>query len=193
MSLHARLMKGEYDDTLAWPFTSDVVVEILNWREDKNHQEYTLSFHKGLPSTSINTVLTINIAQSGCGQSVPYSTLSYNHSTKTEFIRNDCIHIKVKSVNVYSSHSILKGPSWRHPLHDTQELCHFMLTHFNKHKQHKSPYFSDPFVTHENGYKMQFRVDTNSDGHGHIVVHVYLMNGPMDDFLLWPIHGDVIY
>ena len=76
MSLHARLMKGERDDTLAWPFTSDVVVEILNWREDKNHQEYILSFHKGLPSSSINRVLTIDIAQSGCGQSVPYSTLS---------------------------------------------------------------------------------------------------------------------
>ena len=42
MSLHARLMKGEYDDTLAWPFSGDVVVEILNWREDKNQQEHVL-------------------------------------------------------------------------------------------------------------------------------------------------------
>ena len=192
MSLHARLMKGEYDDTLAWPFSGDVVVEILNWREDKNHQEYTLSFHKGLPSTYINRVLNNDIAQSGCGESVPYSTLSYIHSTNTEFIRNNCIHIKVKSVDVYSSHSIPKVPSWRLPSHDTQELCHFMLTHFNKHKQHKSPYFCDPFVTHENGYKMKLRVDADHDGHGHVGVCVYLMKGPMDDFLLWPFHGDVV-
>ena len=192
MSLHARLMKGEYDDILAWPFTGDVVVEILNWREDKNHQEHTFSFHNGLPGTSINRVLNIDIAPTGCGKSVPYSTLSYNHSTNTEFIKKDCIHIKVKSVDVYSSHSIFKVPSWRHPSHDTQELCHFVLTHFNKRKQHKSPYFSDPFVTHENGYKMQLRVDANCDGHGHIGVYVYLMKGPMDDILLWPFHGDVI-
>ena len=192
MFLHAKLMKGEYDDTLAWPFTGDVVVEILNWREDKNHQEHTLSFHKGLPSTSINRILNIDIATTGCGKSVPYSALSYNHSTNTEFLRNDCIHIKVKSVNVYSSHSILKVPSWKHTSHDTQELCHFVLTHFNKHKQHKSPYFGDPFVTHENGYKMQLRVDANCDGHGHIGVYVYLMKGPMDDILLWPFHGDVV-
>ena len=82
-------MKGERDDTLAWPFTGDVVVEILNWREDKNHQEYTFSFHNGLKSTSINRVLIIDIAQSGCEQIIPYSALSYNHSMNTEFLRND--------------------------------------------------------------------------------------------------------
>ena len=192
MSLHARLIKGEYDDTLTWPFSGDVVVEILNWREDKNQQEHVLSFHNGLQHTSINRVVTTDIAQHGCGKFVPYSTLSYNHSTNTEFIRNDCIHIKVKSVDVYSTHSLPKVPSWRHPSHDTQELCHFVLTHFNKHKQHKSPYFSDPFVTHENGYKMQLRVDAKSDCHGHIGVYLHLMKGPMDDFLLWSFHGDVV-
>ena len=192
MSLHAILMKGEYDDTLAWPFSGDVIIEISNWREDKNHQEYTFRFHNGLTSTAINRVLTIDIAQSGCQQSVPYSTLSYNRSTNTEFLRNDCIHIKVKSLDVYSSHNIPKGPSWRHPSHDTQELSYFMLTHFNKRKKHKSPYFSDPFLTHENGYKMQLRVDADHDGYGHIGVYVYLMKGPMDDFLLWPFHGDVV-
>ena len=191
MSLHARLMKGEYDDTLAWPFSGDVVVEILNWREDKNHQEYTFSFDKGLPSTSINKVLNIDIAPSGYQQIVPYSALSYKLSSNTEFLRSNCIHVKVKSVDVYSSHNIPKA-SWRYPSHDTQELCHFVLTHFNKRKQHKSPYFSDPFVTHKNGYKMQLRVDVNYDYHGHIGVYVYLMKGPMDDILLWPFHRDVV-
>ena len=70
MSLHAILIKGKYDDTLAWPFTGDVVVELLNWREDKNHKEHTLSFHKGLKCASINRVLNIDIAPSGCGQFV---------------------------------------------------------------------------------------------------------------------------
>ena len=187
MSLHARLMKGEYDDTLAWPFTGDVVVEILNWREDKNHQKYTFSFHNGLKSTSINRVLNIDIAQSGCQQIVPYSALPYNHSTNTEFLRNDCIHIKVKSVDVYSSHNILKSPFWRHPSHDTQELCHFVLTHFTKRIQHKTIYFSDPF---ENGYRMQLKVNPDEDGH--VGIHVYLMKGPIDEFLPWPFHGDVV-
>ena len=188
MSLCAILMKGEYDDTLAWPFSGVVVIEMINWREDKNHQEYTLSFHKGLQNTSTNRVLTVGIASTGCDvQSVPHSTLSYNHSTNTEFLRNDCIHIKVKSVDVYSSHSIPKGPSWRLPSHDTQELCQFVLTHFTKHKQHKSPYFSDPF---ENGYKMQLKINANNDSH--IGVYVCVVKGPMDDFLLWPFCGDVV-
>ena len=130
-------------------------------------------------------VLNIDIAPSGCGQFVPYSTLSNNQSTNTEFLKNNCIHIKVKSVDVYSSHNISNVPSWRQPSHHNQEFCHFVLTYFNKRKRHKSPFFSDPFFTHENGYKMQFRVDANWDGHGHIGVYVYLMKGPMDNFLRW--------
>ena len=37
ISIHANLMRGDYDNNLQWPFEGDIVVELLNWREDNQH------------------------------------------------------------------------------------------------------------------------------------------------------------
>ena len=28
------LLRGQYDDDLQWPFEADIVIELLNWREE---------------------------------------------------------------------------------------------------------------------------------------------------------------
>ena len=51
-------------------------------------------------------------------------------------------------------------------------------------------WFSDPFYTHNNGYKMCLRVDAAGHGDGtgtHLSVYMYLMKGPNDDELTWPL------
>ena len=192
MSLCAILMKGEHDDTLPWPFTGDVVVEMINWREDKNHQEYALSFHKGLSSTSTDRVLTAGIASTGCEvQSVPHSTLSYNHTTNTEFLRNDCIHIKVKSVDVYSSHSIPKGPSWQNP-QTVNPYLEFSVTNFSKRKALGTKCIGPAFSTHYQGYKLQLEVKANKKNNDHYVsVYAYLLKGENDHNHVWPFQADI--
>ena len=42
LSVFAYLMKGDNDDSLTWPFTGMVTIELLNQLEDKNH--YTMSY-----------------------------------------------------------------------------------------------------------------------------------------------------
>ena len=37
ISIFACLMRGDYDNDLRWPFDGDIVVELLNWREDNHH------------------------------------------------------------------------------------------------------------------------------------------------------------
>ena len=59
----------------------------------------------------------------------------------------------------------------------------------NKKKRQKSQYFSDPFYTHSNGYKMQLSVyftDVGSD----MSVGLYVMMGPNDGELEWPMKGE---
>ena len=36
-------MKGQHDDRLQWPFTGTIIIELLNWLEDKGHYKMTLS------------------------------------------------------------------------------------------------------------------------------------------------------
>ena len=47
LSIYAYLMKGDYDNNLQLPFEGDVVIELLNWREDNHHYRGdTISFKK---------------------------------------------------------------------------------------------------------------------------------------------------
>ena len=46
MSVYAYLMKGEHDSVLDWPFRGDVIVELINWKEDKNHLSHTNVFNQ---------------------------------------------------------------------------------------------------------------------------------------------------
>ena len=51
-------------------------------------------------------------------------------------------------------------------------------------------WYSDPFYSHNKGYKMCLRVDAagNGDGKGtHLSVYLCLMKGPHDDELTWPL------
>ena len=193
VSLYVALMKGEHDDILAWPFSGDVCISMLNWREDKNHQESTIRFNKGIASAATARVVAgHNVAPKcwGYPQFIAHSALPYNGSTKTEFLRDDCLLLKVKSAVFYSSFGNSKVPSWRHHAQNSQSLCEFTLSQFSLRKQHNNEFYSDAFFSHRNGYKMQLRVDANKKGH--VGVFVFIMKGPNDDNLLWPFCGDIV-
>ena len=44
LSVFAYLMKGDNDDSLTWPFTGMITIELLNQLEDKNHYTITYPF-----------------------------------------------------------------------------------------------------------------------------------------------------
>ena len=44
VSCYIRLIPGEYDDILEWPFLGEVTVELLNQLEDNNHHEEFMTF-----------------------------------------------------------------------------------------------------------------------------------------------------
>ena len=184
----------EHDDILAWPFSGDVLISMLNWREDNNHQECTIRFNKGVISTATARVDACHtlapICCNGYPQFIAHTALPYNQSTQTEFIRDDCLLFKIKYVVAYSSSSLFKVPSWRQCTFNSQSLCEFNLNYFDVRKQYNNEYYSDAFFSHSNGYKMQLKVEANKEGS--VGVYVYLMKGPNDDNLLWPFCSDLV-
>ena len=61
-------------------------------------------------------------------------------------------------------------------------------------KENEIEWYSDPFYTHNNGYNMCLCVDAAGyeDGKGtHLSVFLYLMKGPHDDELTWPLRGEL--
>ena len=63
------------------------------------------------------------------------------------------------------------------------------MTEFNKMNKDKTPWCSDPFYTHNKGYKMCLKIHATGYGDGkgtHLSVFLFLMKGLHDDELAWP-------
>ena len=192
VSVYVQLLAGDSDDELQWPFVGDVVLELVNWREDKGH------LNKALP---INVVCDLDkVTQGTAGNSfgfvqfISQSSLSYDPASNTEYLHNDSLLLRVKQVAVYSTPLLLKTPSWQDPSNVSQFMCEFTITEFSKRNQFNNRFFSPCFYTHKNGYKMCLEVYTSGCSSGkdtHISVYVQLMAGNNDDQLQWPFVGDI--
>ena len=98
VSVFVAVMKGEHDDQLQWPFKGKIVVEMVNWREDKGHHEVTFDF-TGIDR--INRVTDENKVRGprfGNQQFISHSSLPYNPTTNTEYLQDDCLRLRVKTV-----------------------------------------------------------------------------------------------
>ena len=190
MSVFACLMKGEHDSLLQWPFRGDIVVELLNWRENKGHLQKTVSLELNSNFT------TEGLRRShGVRQFISHSSLSYNSTTNTEYLLDDCLRLRIRAVALYSTPDICKTPTWQDPLTSSQSPCEFTLTEFSKRKRFNNRHYGPPFYTHLHGYKMCLNVNANGydDGKGtHVSVYFFVMRGEHDDQLQWPFEVDVI-
>jgi hypothetical protein len=70
----------------------------------------------------------------------------------------------------------------------------FTVHNFEKKKLDNSRWWSAPFYTHPQGYKMVLRVDAGGWGEGkgtHVSLAVYMKEGEFDQTLKWPFRGTV--
>ena len=61
---------------------------------------------------------------------------------------------------------------------------------FTKKRRDKVQWFSDPFYTHSNGYRIQLCVNPVGNVASYISVGLYILKGPYDGQLQWPMRGN---
>ena len=69
------------------------------------------------------------------------------------------------------------------------------MSEFNEKKNKEAQWCSDSFYSHNKGYKMFLCVYLDGCGAGkgtHLSVFLYLMKGPHDDELTWPLRGEFV-
>ena len=65
------------------------------------------------------------------------------------------------------------------------------MSEFTEKKRQKIKWFSEPFYTHSYGYKMVLSVTPNGlSACSHMTVGLYVMQGPYDGQLKWPMNGE---
>ena len=185
------LMCGEHDDALPWPVEADVVLEMLNWRENKNHERDTVTLSHGAGAEVSSRVTVDSRAEYGTGTDTfaTHSSLSYNATANTQYLNEDCLLFKVVSCTAYLDRaSASKVPRWQPP---NTPAC-FTITDVAKRRESSNLYYSPPFVAAK--YKMYFRVYCGGYGAGkgtHVSMYACLLKGEDDDSLEWPFCGDI--
>ena len=92
LSIYAYIMKGQHDDHLQWPFTGTIIIELLNWLEDKDHYKRTLSIDDFVRVTERQYGKCI-----GSSQFIPHSSLT-SSTTNTQYLYLDCIFVRVQAI-----------------------------------------------------------------------------------------------
>jgi hypothetical protein len=105
LSVFLYLVRGEYDDELEWPFRASVAIHLLNQRGDRKHYQKVIRFTDETPPAVCNRVIDTEMAKEGNGptQFISHGDLSYNQEKDTEYVRDDCLKIKVSSISIKSA------------------------------------------------------------------------------------------
>ena len=138
------------------------------------HNTWRMEKHLSLTSSQLATALkhidTLMIAL--------HSTIPHQYNIRVPSA--SMITEAQRSVNLKTMAAIIK----------CDRVCPVVISvnNFNEKKVNVLRY-SDFFYTHDKGYKMCLCVSTTIDEDTHMSVYLYLMKGPHDDELTWPLRG----
>ena len=119
-----------------------------------------------------------------CRKFIQHTSLSFDPATNMEYLQNDCLRMRVKSVEIYSNDSPMSSSSER-------SLLEFTLTEFSKRKQFDNVLYSSLFYSHPQGYKFCLCCANDNEKNAHLSVFVHLMRGEHDDYLHWPLECSI--
>ena len=190
-----RLMRGQFDDYLRFPFTGLVTIQLINCLNSKEHHTSTISFGEGSDSNA-SRVTTGDRALRGMidNRFIPHSELGYDRAKDRQFLKDDCLHFRVTRVTNVDQKTQLE----RQCLTIESRVCvppfDFIMRDFEQQKAENDISYSPSFYTHPRGYRMCLKVraygwDTTKGTH--VSVSVCLMRGEWDNYLKWPFRGDI--
>ena len=123
---------------------------------------------------------------------------------KFEVFPNKGLNRSLKQLQVYCTRR-KDGCQWRGELGELNQHLNvhkrplttssITMTNFEERKRSGEDWYSPPFYTHPLGYKMSLCVTAGGFGKGvgtHVSVFAHLMQGEFDDYLTWPLQGQVV-
>ena len=97
VSVSVHMMRGEYDDSLKWPFLGDITIQLLNQIEDDD-RHHVLSVHVTDDTNVSKRVLVGERSALGRG----YHEFISHNSLTPRYLKDDCLMFCVKEVKVKS-------------------------------------------------------------------------------------------
>lgn len=189
IAIGACLMRGKFDEFLKWPFRGGVAIEVQNQLEDKEHIKF-LTFLSGPNAMRVTT--SNERAEKGSERPVAYSKLDYNESSSCQYLKDNCLRLRVTRVTSLDWSEVEKKCRMIEA-RTSYPPVDFTMLNFQQHKMDGDIWVSPSFYTHPKGYRICLGVCANGyrDGEGsHISLYMYLLWGEFDNYLKWPFQGD---
>ena len=98
VSVYVRLMRGDNDDNLKWPFKGTIKVSLLNQLEDgQHHTKEPWSLSDNVPESSSERVTEGERARNcwGCHQFISQQDLSYKAGKNCQYLKDDTLFFRV--------------------------------------------------------------------------------------------------
>ena len=198
VSVFIYLMRGDFDDSLAWPCLETITVQLLNQLQDRIHCTYTITFSvNDLQSTS--RVESGERAGSGLGNPTLISTdkLHLDVSGKCQYLKDNQLKFRVYRAEMTGQEhlGVICFENLITPQVYTQETpVEFTLSDFEQRKSEGAIWYSPAFYTHNRGYRICLQVYPNGYGDSnrtHVSVFLHILHGPFDAQLKWPFRAKI--
>ena len=103
VSVGVSLMKGEYDESLNWPFNSEISIQVLNWREDKGHVEKIIPHYRAEIAARTRVVDGERAPNFAIRHDfISHKELEYSAGNNTEYLNKDTLCFRVSKVTVHT-------------------------------------------------------------------------------------------
>lgn len=190
VSVFVCIVHGEHDEKLQWPLKAEMVVDILNWRGDEGHHSKKVYF---LGDGLCNEVKKSYLSPFGTGHAefISHATLALNAGSKTAYLSHNslCFHVRELRKLPVSRTPML---AWDSGL-PSECVFEFKVTGLSMYCNTNTPYFSPPYYTSLQGYRICHCVSTQViKSKEYISVGVQLLKGQHDEKLQWPFRADIM-
>ena len=106
VSVFVRLMRGEYDSRLVWPFRGDITIQLVNHNNDRDHCERTVNFNDAASGTLrvSDTGVTVGVRADywrGCDRFITHTKVESTTKAR-QCIVNDCLTFRITKIVVHS-------------------------------------------------------------------------------------------
>ena len=101
VSIYTCIMRGQFDDSLQWPFMGAITIQLLNQTEDKNHVEFIIGYSKVVDpmyNQRVNGSTSIRSNGWGSPKVIPHSSLGCNAEKNTQYLLNDTLRIRIMKI-----------------------------------------------------------------------------------------------
>ena len=187
VSVFLSVVHGEHDRTLQWPLRAEITVDLLNWREDKDHHSKKVYF---LGDGLCNEAKSSDLITLGKGHAefISHAALALNTYSKCMNFHDSLRFCVREMVPFPDSHTPI--PLWDAGL-PSRSIFEFKVPDLSMYCDTGTPYFSTPCYTSLLGYRVCYCVKTQVvNSKKYISVGVQLLKGKHDGKLQWPLRAD---